>query len=1323
MLTPSPDSTEPQVNAGPFAPGSSLTRKQPHGGSRPTPSPPRDDHSTALAEANAALEWNAEHDEEFWSIYLAGYQRPDSWRAVPALFADAGGSERNEEHLRLGQAFASTLNDFCRQRGLRTQTLIEGAWALVVYRLTGHTDLVFGCSPVACSAVCNRCHECAASPFLGIPVRVAIDKRTRTVEWLRTLQQAVDSVMEHSVAVERIQQWSGLPADEPMFDTRVVMTQVVPYDPTLHGSAAPDDGDDPSSMPADRLPAVPECPLVLRVTRGDQLALTLDFDPRCLDHTQASRILAHLEQMLFAITAGHEANLEELPTFAIDEMHRMLARWNSTEADYDRGVCLHHLFERQAAATPDALAVLDDASRLTYAELNEHANRLAHHLNSLGIGPGHYVGVYMQRGLEVIPALLGILKAGAAYVPIEPSVPAARVQWILNSLEVPCLVSQPSLRKTLLDWTAELRKLEHVICLDLGDSSKYRDEAVTGEPSTEAGEGTTSAPRLWLPAELADSPTHNPAIPVSSEQNAYVIFTSGSTGTPKGVVVAHQPVINLIEWVNRTFEVGPADRLLFVTSLSFDLSVYDIFGMLAAGGSIRVAPSEVVRNPESLWNVLSSEPITFWDSAPPTLQQLVPWLSESGSMRSSSLRLVFLSGDWIPVSLPDAIRRVFPHAEVVSLGGATEATVWSNYYRIGAVDRSWKSIPYGRPIQNARYYILDPQMQPCPVGVAGELYIGGDCLARGYTDPVRTAQAFVQVTLAGETMRLYRTGDLARFQPDGIMELIGRVDFQVKIRGFRVELGEIEHVILQQPGVREALAVAVGDSSLDKRIVAYVVPSEATLSVQALRTNLRKRLPGYMVPSAFVVIEKMPLNNSGKVDRNALPAPAPQSHASNHAYVAPRTGLELELTRVWERLLDIQPIGVTDNFFDLGGHSLLAIRLQHTLEGYLQRSIPLATVLQSPTIEQLASSLEKTDCQPTHRSLAIIQPGANRVPLFCLHVLGRGLEFFRPLINHVDHDLPIYGLSTEFLRPEDAPKHEVPSLASFYAQEIKAIQPQGPYYLAGLSFGGIVAYEVAQILRGQGETIAMLAMLDTEHPMAARELERERGRDQILQWIARGEVRQLGKKLRQRIKAFQNRWTYRLRTVECRWKQLRGLELEPNQVDFLQRRANQSAARGYRPRDYQGPVTLFKATDVPRQEVSKETGWREVALGGMEVVKVPGGHLTMMQEPCVQVLGQRLMETLKKAEQNLQRTATGISTSASRASSLIRRRPGPAPAAVNGRPTSPTSAPAKNALIIAPARSSQRPIPPTPPAPASNAGQPARPQRVWIKNPSFCRKA
>jgi amino acid adenylation domain-containing protein len=1322
MLTPSPDSNEPQVNATPFASGSSWNSRQSHDDSRQDPSLPLDDHSTALAVVHAESEWNAEHDEEFWSIYLAGYQRPNSWHAAPANLADGGKSERSEEHLRLGQAFALTVNDFCRQRGLRTQTLIEGAWALVIYRLTGHTDLVFGCSPVSCSAVCNRCHECAVSPFLGIPVRVAIDKRTRTVEWLRTLQQAVDSVMEHSVAAERIQQWSGLPADEPMFDTRVVMTQVVPYDPTLHGSAAAD-GDDTSWTPPDRFPAVPECPLVLRVTRGDQLALTLDFDPRCLDHTQASRILAHLEQMLFAITAGHEANLDELPTFAIDEMHRMLARWNSTEADYDRGVCLHQLFERQAAARPDALAVLDDTSRLTYAELNEHANRLAHHLNSLGIGPGHYVGVYMQRGLEMIPALLGILKAGAAYVPIEPSVPAARVQWILNSLDVSCVVSQPSLRKTLLDWTGELRKLKHVVCLDLGDSRKYRVEAVTGEQSAEAGKGTSAAPRFWLPAELAEYPTHNPAIQVSSEQDAYVIFTSGSTGTPKGVVVAHQPVINLIEWVNRTFEVGPADRLLFVTSLSFDLSVYDIFGMLAAGGSIRVAPSEVVRNPESLWNVLSSEPITFWDSAPPTLQQLVPWLSESGGLQSSSLRLVFLSGDWIPVSLPDAIRRVFPHAEVVSLGGATEATVWSNYYRIGAVERSWKSIPYGRPIQNARYYILDPQMQPCPVGVAGELYIGGDCLARGYTDPVRTAQAFVQVSLAGETMRLYRTGDLARFQPDGVMELIGRVDFQVKIRGFRVELGEIEHVILQQSGVREALAVAVGDSSLDKRIVAYVVPSEATLSVQALRTNLRKRLPGYMVPSAFVVLEKMPLNNSGKVDRNALPAPAPQAHASNHAYVAPRTGLELELTRVWERLLDIQPIGVTDNFFDLGGHSLLAIRLQHTLEGYLRRSIPLATVLQSPTIEQLASSLEKTDCQTTHRSLAIIQPGANRAPLFCLHVLGRGLEFFRPLINHVDHDLPIYGLSTEFLLPEEAPKHEVPSLANFYAQEIKAIQPQGPYFLAGLSFGGIVAYEVAQILRGQGETVAMLAMLDTAHPMAARELEQARGRDQILPGIVGDEVRQLGKKLRQRIKAFQNQWTYRLHTLECRWKQLRGLELEPDQVDFLQRRANQSAARRYRPRDYQGPVTLFKATDVPRQEVSKETGWREVAIGGMEVVEVPGGHLTMMQEPCIQVLGQRLMETLKKAEQNPQRTAAGMSTTASRTPSLIRRRPAPTPATLSGPPTSPTSAPTKHALVTAAARSSRPPTSPTSPAPASNTGQPVAARRAWIKNPSFCRKA
>ncbi|HEX6288073.1 MAG TPA: amino acid adenylation domain-containing protein [Herpetosiphonaceae bacterium] len=666
---------------------------------------------------------------------------------------------------------------------------------------------------------------------------------------------------------------------------------------------------------------------------GDRLLGMLEYNTDLFDATTITRLLTHFHTLLAAAVANPDRRLSDLPLLPVAEREQMLAAWNDTRAGYDRTACMHHLFERQVERTPDATAVVCGTHHLTYHDLNQQANQIAHHLIALGIGPGSMVAVWLERSHLMIPALLGILKAGATYVPLEISFPTARVQWIVNNLAVRCIITQTDQLPPLTAMQPDAPTLAHVLCLDTDQPAE------TLPPAPEAL-------RLWPRAALAALPQSNPAVAVSPDDLAYVIFTSGSTGTPKGVMVRHQPVINLIEWVNHSFGVGPSDRVLFVTSLCFDLSVYDVFGLLAAGGSIRVASSQELHDPEKLLHILCTEPITFWDSAPAALNQLGPFLASAPAEGTAQLRLVFLSGDWIPVTLPDQIRGTFTNAQVISLGGATEATIWSNYYPIGAVDPQWPSIPYGRPIQNAQYYILDQQLNPCPVLVPGELYIGGECLASGYAnDPILTATKFIpdpfsQTGYPQGGARLYRTGDQARFWADGVIEFLGRIDQQVKIRGFRIELGEIESVLSAHPAVQHCVVVAREDSPGDKRLVAYVGEqrnngtkeqrgeiAELETRSSELRTYLKERLPEYMVPSAFVLLDSFPVTSNGKLDRKALPAPERDDLGATEALVAPRTPTEQLLAEIWTSVLRVQQIGIHDNFFMLGGDSILGIQI------------------------------------------------------------------------------------------------------------------------------------------------------------------------------------------------------------------------------------------------------------------------------------------------------------------------------------------------------------------------------------------------------------
>ena len=598
---------------------------------------------------------------------------------------------------------------------------------------------------------------------------------------------------------------------------------------------------------------------------------------------------------------------------------------------------LHVLFEEQAERGPGRTAVTCGDARLTYGDVVRLSRRIGHQLRDLGSEPNALVAIVMEKGWEQVVAAIGVLQSGAAYVPIDSSLPRERLLAVLADAGAAIVLTQPWLCEAL-PWPPDVRVL-----------SVER----TGFDETPAG---------------ALDPAQAP------EDLAYVIYTSGSTGSPKGVMIDHRGAVNTVVDMNQRFSVGPDDSVLALSSLSFDLSVYDIFGMLAAGATLVIPEASAARDPARWAELMERERVTIWNSVPALMEMLVDYQSGRSGVLPSSLRQVLLSGDWIPVTLPAQIRALAKRARVTSLGGATEASIWSILYPVDDVDPTWNSIPYGRPMVNQTFHVLNESLEPCPVWVPGHLYIGGIGLARGYwRDAEKTNTKFI--THPGSGDRLYYTGDLGRYLPSGDIEFLGREDFQVKVRGYRIELGEIEAAFRRHPAVRSVVVTAVGRTTTDRRLVAYVVPEApvgpddraggdahpgtpagAELEV-GLQAFLAEQLPEHMRPSRIVLLEELPLTANGKVDYRSLPEPEAPTRASAVAHAEARTATEVALVEVWQEVLRVTGVGVQDNFFELGGDSVSAVRVASRAS---QRGYDLSPIMvfRHPTVAELASQLE-----------------------------------------------------------------------------------------------------------------------------------------------------------------------------------------------------------------------------------------------------------------------------------------------------------------------------------------------------------------------------
>jgi pyochelin synthetase len=862
---------------------------------------------------------------------------------------------------------------------------------------------------------------------------------------------------------------------------------------------------------------------------------------------------------------------------------------------------LHTPFLRQVAEHPKQLAVCTPNWRLTYLQTYRYACRIEEELLRCRVKPNDLVAIMMEKGWEQIVAVLGIHFAGAAYLPIDPELPAERQRYLLEHANVKVALTQSAVRNRL--------------------SVPANVEVFEVDQMKPADAGAPTDRRRQKPEDLA-----------------YVIYTSGSTGLPKGVMIDHRGALNTVLDINQRFGVGPQDRILAVSRLSFDLSVYDVFGMLAAGGTIVMPTADLAYDANHWAELILAEEITIWDTVPALMQLLVDQAGKP-ELLGDSLRLVMMSGDWIPLGLPDQVRRVLPKANVVSLGGATEASIWSILFPVEKVDPNWKSIPYGKAMLNQSFHVMNKALGPCPTWVPGQLYIGGIGLAKGYLhDEQKTTASFIVDPASGE--RLYRTGDLGRFLPDGNIEFLGREDFQVKVQGYRIELGEIESRLQECAGVDLCIVVVREDTPREKRLAGYVVAKPGiSVDPAEVREHLRTKLPEYMVPSAIVILDRFPLTPNGKVDRKSLPAPARSGAEAGSTSAVSRDSLDLQMIKLWEKLLNVRPIGLQDNFFDLGGSSLVAVRLFSEMRKLFGRSFPLSVLFQAPTVEKLTDIIRKDGWTSRWNSLVPIQPGGTKPPFFCVHGGGGNVLIYRELARHLGSDYPFFGLQARGLDGRSDYLTTTEAMAEAYLREMRELQPEEPYYIGGFCMGGQIAFEMAQRLVRDGQQVNLLFVIDAHNfngvplQLTLKERVQHAGlkinfhSSNIMHLNFKEQIAYLADKsriaLRRGIERLQIKVNHILKRNPHR-------DVSGPKEEFIED-INDRAFFAYVPRVYPGKMTICRLQRNYAFLRDPFHGWREVAAGGLEVIDLPVDPGGIFIEPYVQTLAQKLKQQIDQA--------------------------------------------------------------------------------------------
>ena len=1086
------------------------------------------------------------------------------------------------------------LKALSRQEGVTVFMTLLAAFQVLLHGYTNQDDFVMG-TPIA-----NR-NRLEVEGLIGffvntLVLRADLSGNPTVRELLRRVREVCLGAYAHQdLPFERLVEELHLARDlsrNPLFQVMFVFQNTSLQTVELPGL---------SLSPVEVDTGTTHFDLTLHIVDTEQgLSVRLAYNTDLFEAGTITRMLGHFGSLLESLAAAPERRLSDLLLLTEVERQQVLVNWNDAKVDRPKDLSIHELFEAQVERTPEAIAVVLEERQLTYEELNRRANQLANHLRLLGVGPEVPVGICLKHSLEMVVGLLGILKAGGVYVPLDPAYPKERLAFILEDAEPSVLLTQ----EPLLGGFPELKA--KVVCLDSD----------------------------WK--AIAEEDAENPICSTMPENVAYVIYTSGSTGRPKGVLISHGSIAEHCLDVQKYYELDSTDKVLQFASLSFDLSLEQVLPTLIVGATLVMMSTDVWRPAEfhkrisEFGTTVLNVPTGFW-------QELArEWADLSELVPNIQPRVFVVGGDaMLPQFLAMWDRTPVSSTRLINAYGPTETTITATVFDITSRLREHSTpqrIPIGRPLANRETYILNKYGDAVPVGVPGELHIGGACLARGYLNRADlTAEKFLPNPFSGEPgTRLYKTGDLARYLSDGNIEFLGRIDHQVKIRGFRVELGEIEAALRQHPAVRETVVLARENAPGEKLLVAYVVARrESQPTAGELRVFLKEKLPDYLMPAVFVPLDTLPLMPNGKIDRGALPEPGRARSEPGRALVAPRNALELQLTSLWEEVLGVRPIGVTDNFFELGGHSLAAVRLFALIEKRLGKKVPLATVFQGATVEHLANILRQHAKMAPSSSLVAIQPGGNRRPLFLIHPAGGHVFPYVHLAHHLGPDQPCYGLQARGLEEGQQPHSRIEDMAAYYIEALRTVQPTGPYLLGGWSMGGIVAFEMAQQLHAQGQRTALLALLDTRIPTADEEFADEDFEATLLIDFVR--YFGLSLDLRDSLARLPKHELMERVLEYAKRAGLMPLDIEISQAQpFIELcKADFRATRNYVLNRYPARITLFKAAQELEGTSSDPTlGWSEWAAGGVDADVVPGNHATMVYKPHVEVLADKLRACL-----------------------------------------------------------------------------------------------
>jgi amino acid adenylation domain-containing protein len=1128
------------------------------------PSAPYSDYIGWLQEQDA----NA--NEQFWRGFLSGVTTPSMPPMLQTSTRSATADHRTLEVF-IPPETTAELRAMASLERVTMGTIVYAAWAYLLYRYTGEPTVVFG-TTVSGRNLPLRAIESMVGLFINtLPLVVHVPSEGLVCSWLRDVQARHAALCEHEhTSLTDIRRWSGFASGVPLFQSIVVFER---FSIGSSGKTSKDDlhADDGARDQGTDLPLS----LCLADT-GQELVGSLTYDTGRLESAAMEHIPGHLITLLMSIARGASTRLRTLDILTDDERQILLVGINDTRRQYPSGCCIHHLFEEQAAKTPDAIALVDGPRRVTYKLLEQAAEHWAARLVDAGVGTETLVAVCCFRTAEMVAVLYGILKAGGAYVPVDPQYPEDRIAFMLQNASASHLVIDPCLLSRVDPHKLQIIPLER---LNFGETLVER----------------TSRP------------------PVHPRNLAYVLYTSGSTGKPKGVAIEHASAVTLQRWAHETYRPADLSGVLATTSICFDCSIFELFAPLSWGGKVILAANAV-----QIPDTGPEDPITMVSMVPSNL--LVQLRSRS---LPPTLRAINLGGEASPRELVEILGRDCNDVRVFHVYGPTEGTTYSTCTPLH--DFGNRRMPIGRPIANTRVYILDASRNLVPLGVVGEIFIAGDGLARGYlARPELTAEKFVPDNVSGRLGdRLYSTGDLGRYRNDWEIELVGRRDHQVKLRGLRVELGEIESVLQRHPSVGDVAAVLEGSAD-QARLIAYLTSrSECSIDFGDLRRFAHAELPQAMVPSEFFLLDSMPRNTNGKINRQALTRPTRTQ--SSRKVVSPRDRWEFALVQICEDLLGVRPISLGDTFAGLGVHSLQLISILSRIQRTFGVRLALASLFEQPTIGALAATIRRSNPEVSASPLVTFPGAGDGGSMFWIHP-ALGVLCYGDLARYLGVNLRTYAFQAQGLEKDEPPLSRIEDMAERYLTQLERVEPRGPVVLGGWSLGGLVAYEMANRLAATGRSVRFVALLDCWAPSERRSTSKT-GDDEG-EWLIEL-LTQFGLPHDDAAEALSG-----LPAQEASRKALSIAQgFEPMLADMSVEEADRllrvftshcRAQSLYLPRPFPGRVAVFAAAErLDDQPHQPDLGWARLALA-VDCHEVPGNHWSMMREPHVVVLATRL---------------------------------------------------------------------------------------------------